>query len=118
MLKEKITENKSFDERLKESTNIKKKYPSRFPIIVERYNKCKNINDIDKKKYLVPEDMTLGQFIFTIRKRLKLTPEKALFVFINNSLIPSNLLIKEIYDKNKNKDGFLYVQYTGENTFG
>ena len=62
--------------------------------------------------------MTLGQFIFTIRKRLKLTPEKALFVFINNSLIPSNLLIKEIYDKNKNEDGFLYVQYTGENTFG
>ena len=110
--------NKSFDDRLKESTDIKKKYPSRIPVIVERYNKCKNICDIDKNKYLVPEDLTLGQFIFTIRKRLKLTPEKALFVFINNSLIPSNLFMSEIYDKNKNEDGFLYVNYTGENTFG
>ena len=68
--------NKSFDDRLKESTDIKKKYPSRIPVIVERYNKCKNICDIDKNKYLVPEDLTLGQFIFTIRKRLKLTPDK------------------------------------------
>ena len=110
--------NKSFDERLIESTNIKKKYPTRIPIIVERYNKCKNINDIDKNKYLVPDDLTLGQFIFTIRKRLKLTPEKALFVFVNNSVMPSSLLIKEIYEKNKDKDGFLYMNYTGENTFG
>ena len=110
--------NKSFDERLIESTNIKKKYPTRIPIIVERYNKCKNINDIDKNKYLVPDDLTLGQFIFTIRKRLKLTPEKALFVFVNNSVMPSSLLIKEIYEKNKDKDGFLYMNYTSENTFG
>ena len=110
--------NKSFDERLTESTNIRKKYPTRLPIIVERYNKCKNINNIDKNKYLVPDDLTLGQFIFTIRKRLKLTPEKALFVFVNNSVMPSSLLIKEIYEKNKDKDGFLYMNYTGENTFG
>ena len=99
-------------------SNIKKKYPTRIPIIVERYNKCKNINDIDKNKYLVPDDLTLGQFIFTIRKRLKLTPEKALFVFVNNSVMPSSLLIKEIYEKNKDDDGFLYMNYTGENTFG
>ena len=94
--------NKSFDDRLKKSTDIKK-ISFKVPVIVERYNKCKNICDIDKNKYLVPEDLTLGQFIFTIRKRLKLTPEKALFVFINNSLIPSNLFMMKFMIKIKMK---------------
>ena len=40
--------------------------------------------ELDKKKYLVPSDLTVGQFYFLIRKRIHLRPEDALFFFVNN----------------------------------
>jgi len=29
----------------------------------------------------VPADLTVGQFVFVIRRRIKLSPERAIFVF-------------------------------------
>ena len=69
-------------------------------------------------RYLVPADLTVGQFVYVIRKRIKLSPEKAIFVFINNQLPPTATLMSVIYEKQKDEDGFLYVTYSGENTFG
>ena len=77
-----------------------------------------DIPDIDKKKYLVPQDLTVGQFVYVVRKRIKLSPEKAIFIFINNVLPPTAALMSKIYQDHKDEDGFLYVQYSGENTFG
>jgi GABA(A) receptor-associated protein len=73
---------------------------------------------IDKKKYLVPADLTVGQFVYVIRKRIKLAPEKALFTFVNEVLPPTAALMSAIYDEHKDDDGFLYITYSGENTFG
>lgn len=100
-------------------------------------------------RYLVPSDLTVGQFVYVIRKRIKLSPERAIFIFIDNKLPPSgeilvgsvtlicawilsrdlNLthvldtfsaasLMSAIYEEMKDKDGFLYIKYSGENTFG
>ena len=77
-----------------------------------------DIEPIDKIKYLVPQDLTVGQFVYVVRKRIKLSPEKAIFIFINNVLPPPAALMSQIYDEQKDEDGFLYVQYSGENTFG
>ena len=77
-----------------------------------------DVPDIDKKKYLVPQDLTVGQFVYVVRKRIRLAPEKAIFIFINNVLPPTAALMSSIYDEQKDEDGFLYVQYSGENTFG
>ena len=79
-----------------------------------------NIVDImsDKIKYLVPKDMYISQFVFVIRKRIQLEPSESLFVMINHQLPRSNALIGDIYEEQHNKDGFLYVTYTSENTFG
>lgn len=107
----------NLEKRYNESINILKKYPDRIPIIVEKY-KNSNINDIDKCKFLVPRDMTIGQFIYVIRKRIKLKSEHALFITINNQLPASGKLISYLYDECKDEDGFLYVIYTNENTFG
>jgi GABA(A) receptor-associated protein len=108
---------KSESERIEESSKILQKYPDRIPIIVEKQRKSK-IPDIDKNKYLVPKEMTMGQFIYVIRKRIKLNPTEALFVFTNNILCNNNILLSEIYNTYKDKDGFLYIVYTSENTFG
>ena len=109
----------TLEKRKEESEGILKKYPDRIPIIVEKADRCDvDIIDIDKKKYLVPSDLTVGQFQYVIRKRIKLEPEKALFIFINNILPPTSHLISSVYKEYKDKDGFLYVTYSGENTFG
>ena len=76
------------------------------------------IDNIDKHKYLVPNDISVGQFVYIIRKRVKLTPEKAIFIFINDVLPPTSTLMGDIYNEHKNEDGFLYITYAGENTFG
>jgi GABA(A) receptor-associated protein len=46
-----------------------------------------DIATIDKKKYLVPADLTVGQFVYVIRKRIKLSPEKAIFIFVDESYL-------------------------------
>ena len=106
-----------FDKSLEETTRIRKKYPNRVPVYVKKASGCEFI-DIDKHKFLVPNDLTLGSFITVIRKRIKLAPEKALFIFINNILPPLSSLMINIYEEMKNNDGFLYIYYNGESTFG
>lgn len=46
-------------------------------------------------RYLVPADLTVGQFVYVIRKRIKLSAEKAIFIFVDNVLPPtgSNLFL-------------------------
>ena len=49
---------------------------------------------------------------------MDLSPEKALYLFINNKLIPCSQLLGSVYEAEKNEDGFLYINYAGESTFG
>jgi GABA(A) receptor-associated protein len=108
-----------FSDRLLDSTNILLKYPDRIPIICEKYiNAPKDCPEIDKKKYLVPNDLTVAQFIYVIRKRLKLNAEKAIFIFINGYVPSGASLLCNLYDSHKDPDGYLYIVYTFENTFG
>lgn len=37
-------------------------------------------------RYLVPKDLTVGQFVYVVRKRIKLSAEKAIFVFVKDTL--------------------------------
>ncbi len=41
------------------------------------------------RRYLVPADLTVGQFVYVIRKRIKVSPEKAIFMFVKNVLPPT-----------------------------
>ena len=111
-------ENFPFDKRKGESTRIMQKYPDRVPIICERGGMT-DIPLIDKHKYLVPRDLLVGQFMHVIRKRLKLDSAKAIFLFINNRMIPSSsTTLGIIYEEHKDEDEFLYITYSGENAFG
>ncbi len=76
------------EKRKSEAERIRSKYPDRVPVICEKADRS-DIPDIDKKKYLVPSDLTVGQFHYVIRKRIKLAPEKALFLFCSNSIPPN-----------------------------
>ena len=125
----------TLDQRKQESERIRAKYPERVPVICEKTDKS-NVPEIDKKKYLVPGDLTIGQFMYVIRKRLKLPAEQAIFLFINGVIPPASAILNQVtqisvvyvciilispsqvYDEHKDQDGFLYITYSGENTFG
>ena len=108
----------SFSERSKESERILQKYPDRVPIICERNSKDTSAPYIDKNKYLVPHDLTVGQFIYVIKKRLRLLSTDALFIFINGNIVPNHSTMSYIYPTLKDVDGFLYITYAKEATFG
>ncbi|KAF8911953.1 autophagy-like protein 8 precursor [Gymnopilus junonius] len=97
-MRSKFKDEHPFEKRKAEAERIRQKYPDRIPVICEKADRT-DIPTIDKKKYLVPSDLTVGQFVYVIRKRIKLAPEKAIFIFVD-------------------EDNFLYVSYSGENTFG
>ncbi|CAF2150762.1 BnaA01g17220D [Brassica napus] len=103
--------------RSAEAARIREKYPDRILVIVEKGEKS-DIPTIDKKKYLVPADLTVGQFVYVIHKRIKLSAEKAIFIFVDNVLPPTGALMSAVYEEKKDDDGFLYVTYSGENTCG
>lgn len=60
----------------------------------------------------------MGQFVYVIRKRIKLPADQAIFIFVNNTLPPAAALMSQIYKEHADPDGFLYVTYSGESTFG
>ncbi|XP_047736117.1 uncharacterized protein LOC108677815 isoform X1 [Hyalella azteca] len=107
----------SFNERLKLSSKVVKTYPDRVPVIVERAARSR-IGDLDKKKYLVPSDLTVGQFYFLIRKRVHLKPEEALFFFVNNVIPPTSSTMGALYQEHKEEDNFLYIAYSDESVYG
>ena len=106
-----------FERRKAEAHRIRAKYPDRVPVIAEKA-KDSGAPDIDKNKFLVPADLTAGQFVYVIRKRIQLPSEKALYIFINNSLPPTGMLMSQLYKEHGDEDGFLYVTYSLESTFG
>ncbi|KAF6145712.1 hypothetical protein GIB67_010673 [Kingdonia uniflora] len=94
-------------------------------VIVEKAERS-DIPNIDKKKYLVPTDLTVGQFVYVlINKILEFfclplrTPSIcSFFVAFTVGFATAGVMMSAIYEEKKDEDGFLYVTYSGENTFG
>ncbi len=105
------------EERLEQYKKITDTHPNKVPVIVERAPSA-DVPDIDKNKYLVPSDLTVAQFLCLIRKRIKLSNDQALFIYVNGTLPATSAMFSTIYEEHKDEDGFLYVVYTGESSFG
>jgi hypothetical protein len=95
------------------------KYPDRIPVIIRTNNR--NIV-LDKKKFLVPRDMSCASLMYVIRKHINLNSSEALFLFCDNTLVAGYVPVYDIYEnyliKHTNGDKFLYLDISTENTFG
>lgn len=96
-----------------EAKEIRNKYPNKIPIVIR---KSEDIH-IDKIKYLVPKNLTCGQFMFIIRKRLKLKEHESIFMMFNSIMLNSSALLSE-YDNTLSNNEYMYIDITRENTFG
>ncbi|EGF82245.1 hypothetical protein BATDEDRAFT_87011 [Batrachochytrium dendrobatidis JAM81] len=111
----------SFERRAAESRRILDSFPDRVPIIVERSASwaSKPLPYMEKKKFLCPGDITVGQFQSVIRRRLELNQQQGLFLTVANKFLPpSSALLSQVYAEHSDQDGFLYVVYATENVFG
>jgi GABA(A) receptor-associated protein len=92
-----------------------------MPVILSK-QKESSLPNLDRYKYLVPEDLSVYHFQYIIRKRLKLTANEALFFFVTyngiSTLLKSDSLFGDVYKLYARNDGFLYISMTEEKAFG
>jgi GABA(A) receptor-associated protein len=139
----------SLEQRRFESERIRRRYPDRIPVIVQPLSSspssssssilstslfrsfsssssssssCNEITlgRLENEKFLVPSELSFGQFAYNIRRRLRLRAEHALFFYIGlygkQPILSSTM--EMLYNENKDTDGFLYVCYADEKVFG
>ncbi|XP_069749991.1 microtubule-associated proteins 1A/1B light chain 3C-like [Narcine bancroftii] len=105
--------------RKSEAESIRRKFPNKLPVIVERYPKERSLPCLDRAKYLVPLELSMCQFTIIIRSRMALSSKQVFHLMVNNrSVASTSLTMAEIYTEFKEDDGFLYVTYASQEMFG
>ena len=92
---------------------LMKVYPDRVPVVVES-----KISEGEKFKFMVPRDKTIRDMVVQLRKYIKMSPKKAMFIFVNNTLPPNAYTVGRVWDEHKNAESVLHMYYSLENTFG
>ena len=102
-----------------EVDRILRKFPNKVPVFLIRDKSTSSLLPIiSKSKFLVPSFFSIAEFIYSIRKWVKLRPEQAIFIYIGHYIPASHLTMEEVYAHHKSKDGLLRITYSSENTFG
>lgn len=97
--------------------DIKQKYPNHVPVIMQPVE-SKQKKTLDKTKYIVPNETTVGDFMNIIRRRLKVGSSEALFFFVNNTMQTGSTLMSQVHCEHSDSNGFLYMKYGLEQTYG
>jgi len=109
----------SLESRRELASKLRSSYADRVPVIVEKDSRS-SVPDISRKKFLAPADISFAKFMAEIRRHLKVSSEKAIFVFVGGrSGVSPMASMQQVYEQYKDKeDGFLYCVYSSESTFG
>ncbi|KAF5914091.1 microtubule-associated proteins 1A/1B light chain 3C [Diceros bicornis minor] len=110
---------KSLATRQEEVAGIRAKFPNKIPVVVERYPREQVLPPLDKTKFLVPQELTMTQFLGIIRSRMVLGAPEAFYLLVNNrNVVSMSVTMAEIYRDYRDEDGFLYVTYASQEVFG
>jgi len=101
----------SFAKRREESTKIISKYKDKVLIILEK-SESSRLPSLSKQKYLLNNELSVGQFIFMLRRHLALQVDQIIYLSINNNYTPGTAeIFKDLYAQFKDADGFMYITY-------
>ncbi|KAM6953548.1 microtubule-associated protein 1 light chain 3 gamma [Aplochiton taeniatus] len=110
---------KNLATRQDEVCSIRSKFPNKLPVIVERYIREKTLPLLDKTKFLVPFELSLGQFLCLLRSKIDLGPTQSLFLLVSEkSMSCMSSSMGEVYSRHRDTDGFLYITYASQEMFG
>ncbi|KAG5853095.1 microtubule-associated proteins 1A/1B light chain 3C [Anguilla rostrata] len=105
--------------RKNEVCSIRSKFPNKIPVIVERYIREKHLPLLDKTKFLVPFELTMGQFLALLRSKIDLDSTQALYLLVSErSMSCMAASMGEVYSQHRDLDGFLYLTYASQDMFG
>jgi len=107
---------KPVSQRRQMADQILKKHAPRLPFLVDRYRLTDP--DMAHHKFLVEPDMLCSQFMHVLRGHIKLEPHQGLFVFARDTPLNMNQTMGQLYHTTADADGFMYLTYCLENTFG
>lgn len=107
----------TFEKRRSEYEKIHNKYPDKVIVVLEDPKYHTNAKDKTLKR-ICPFDMSVGQLRFYIRKKRVLDESQSIILFVNNVIPKSNEFMGTINEKYQDDDGFLYISYMIEDTFG
>lgn len=113
----------TFKDRVKMSSRLKEKFTDRIACIVEKSVKwgSRKVPHMERKKFLVPSNMKMCHLVTIIRKRIDIPNECAVIVSVGeeHAVFPCmQTSMRDIYRSYGSDDGFLYVEYGLESTFG
>jgi GABA(A) receptor-associated protein len=99
------------------TTILNEKFHDRVPTVLND-----NTGDFlksEKGRFLLDKDITLGQFMAMLRKKNKIEPHEAIYVYCDNLLPKSNTSMIDLWvDYRDVDDNILYLTCSKENTFG
>ena len=117
----------TYPKRKEESDSIRLKHPDHCPVIIEKRDGSM-LPDISRKKYLVPGVSNMAKVVMEVRRNVPLNSTEAIYLTVcvynkdgslkDERMVPPSQPMDFIYQAYKDWDGFLYIQYSGENTFG
>lgn len=111
-------------DRLAEHARVSREFPGRVGIIVERAKHSRStVPVVAPCKFLVPSSLTVAQFQQMLQQRMCQPATQALYLFLTTPggkhvLAPSGADFRVLADSYAGDDGFILIQYAGEDTFG
>lgn len=110
----------SLEKRKQISNNLLTKHRDYVPIIALNSDP-KSTPFLNKFKFIGKKEHTFGKFLLEAKSSSYiLDSNRALFFFCGDAgkIIRDNELLGDLYNKYRDPDGFLYINYMAENTFG
>ncbi len=96
---------------------ILKKYPNRIAVIIEPTINFKKNHNLQKTKYIINGNNTVGMFLFHLKQFNNLKTYKAFYLFNHNTLLCPSLTFNQLKQQYYNEK-ILFLTIDCEEVFG
>lgn len=102
--------------RIRTRQRMMLRHPDTIPVEVILDKSCDF--ELPQRKLMVRKDMTVGEFISLLRLKMKLKPEEATFILMNNTIPKISASMSDMYEEHMDEAQVLSCVICKENTFG